>query len=157
MHGHANELVTRSRQQRDPAKRVTNPAALSHGAGLVATAGICRSPPGPQAAPMVCDHHRGPAPERTPQQPRRKDLVMPHEPSGSRPPVQPLTGRHCPSCRTTKPPNDVPAAGGAPCPRRRAAAARHHRPRPLRQVTRRAAASDRALLAEQWGGGGDAA
>jgi hypothetical protein len=85
---------------------------------------------------------------------------MPHEPSGSRPPLQPTADRRCPSCRTAKPPDDVPAgtpAGGCPpCRRRRAAVARRHPQRTLRQVARPAEAGDRVLVAEQRGGGGDA-
>jgi hypothetical protein len=73
MHRHTNELVTRSRQQQGLAEQVTNPAALPQRAGPVAAAGICRSPPCPEAAPVVVTHHRGQHPERAPQQPRRKD------------------------------------------------------------------------------------
>jgi hypothetical protein len=65
---------------------------------------------------------------------------MPHEPSGSLPPVQQTACRRCPSCR-----------------RRSAAVARRHRQRTLRQVARRAEASYRALLAQHREGGGDAA
>ena len=73
MHGHTNELVTRARQPKGLTKRVTNPAALPHVARLVTAAGSCRSPPRSRAASVVCHHHRGQHPERTPPLPRRKE------------------------------------------------------------------------------------
>jgi hypothetical protein len=89
---------------------------------------------------------------------------MPHEPSRSRPPLQPAD-RRCPSCRTVKPPDAFPGRTDAPagccmaCRRRSAAVARRHRQRTLRQVGRRAEAGYRTLLAQhaEQGGGGYAA
>jgi hypothetical protein len=90
---------------------------------------------------------------------------MPHEPSRSRPPLQPAADQRCLSCRAVKPLDDFPGRAGAPagccmaCRRRSAAVARRHRQRTLRQVARRAEASYRALLAQHspQGSGGDAA
>jgi hypothetical protein len=87
---------------------------------------------------------------------------MPHEPSRSRPPLQPAD-RRCPSCRAVKPPEDFPdragtAAGGCGfCRRRRTAVTRRHRQHTLRRVLRRAEAGYRALLARHGGGGGGGA
>ena len=66
MHGRTNEPVIRSRRQQGLAERVADPAALTHVADLATAAGTCRSPPGPEAAPVVCHHHRGPAPRANP-------------------------------------------------------------------------------------------
>jgi hypothetical protein len=89
---------------------------------------------------------------------------MPHEPSGSLPPVQPTADRRYPACQAVKSLDDfptalpsTPAGSCAPCRRRSAAVARHRRQRTLRLVARRAEAGHRALLAELQGSGGDAA
>jgi hypothetical protein len=95
---------------------------------------------------------------------------MPHEPSGSLPPVQPTADRRCPACRAVKSLDDIPTAlpstsagCSAPCRRRSVAVARRRRQRILRLVARRAEAGYRALLAQhthqhtqQRGGGGAA-
>jgi hypothetical protein len=89
---------------------------------------------------------------------------MPHEPSRSRPSLQPAAERRCRSCRTVRPLDDFPDRADAPtgccapCRRRSAAVAHRHRQRTLRQVARRTEASYRALLAhDSQGGGEDAA
>jgi hypothetical protein len=88
---------------------------------------------------------------------------MPHEPSDSCLPIQPTTGRRCPSCRAVKPLDDFPTRAEAPvgwcaaCRRRRTTVARRHRQQTLRRVARRAEASYRALLAELQESSGDAA
>jgi hypothetical protein len=88
---------------------------------------------------------------------------MPHEPSRSRPPVQPTSDRRCPSCRAVKPPEDfLDGAGTAAgccgsCRRRRTAVARRHRQCTLRRVVDRAEAGYRALLAHHAEGGGGGA
>jgi hypothetical protein len=90
---------------------------------------------------------------------------MRHEPSRSRPPLQPTADRRCPSCRAVKPLDAFPARAGtsagccAACRRRNAAVARRYQQRTLRLVARRAEAGYRALLAQHTpaGGGGDAA
>jgi hypothetical protein len=114
-----------------------------------------------QVAPAVCDHHRGRHPSEPLNSHEERNLVMPHEPSGSLAPVQPAADRRCPSCRAVKPLDHFPAGTSAgcdaPCRRRSAAVARRHRQRTLRQVARRAEASYRALLAEHRAGSGDAA
>jgi hypothetical protein len=71
MHGHTNELVTRGPHHR--VERVTNPAARPQVASQLAVAGICRSPPAPTSGPGGVSPPPGPAPERTPPQPRRKE------------------------------------------------------------------------------------
>jgi hypothetical protein len=89
---------------------------------------------------------------------------MPHEPSGSRPPLQLIADRRCPACGTVRPLDDFPAQPGLPtgccvaCRRRSAAVARRRQQRTLLQVARRAEAGYRALLAQHsQGSGGDAA
>ena len=86
---------------------------------------------------------------------------MPHEPSGSLPPLQLLDDRRCSSCRAVKSLNDFPAGTPAgdcgSCRRRSAPVARRCRQRTLRRVELRAEASYHALLTELQRGGGDAA
>jgi hypothetical protein len=88
---------------------------------------------------------------------------MRHEPSGSRPPLQPTADRCYPACRTTSSLDDFSSQARMPtgccvtCWRRTAAVARRRQQRTLRRVARRAEAGYRALLAELRGGGGDAA
>jgi hypothetical protein len=89
---------------------------------------------------------------------------MRHEPSGSRPPVQPTADRRCRVCRAAKPADDFPvpdAPGGCcgSCQRRRVVVAHCRHQRTLRQVVRRAEAGYRTLFAQHTpqGGGGDAA
>jgi hypothetical protein len=88
---------------------------------------------------------------------------MPHEPSGSCPPLQLIADRRCPACWMVRPLDDFPAHPGMPagcclaCRRRSAAVARRRRQQTLHQVARRVEASYRALLAQHEEGGGDAA
>jgi hypothetical protein len=83
--------------------------------------------------------------------------VRRHEPSDSRPSLQPTADRRCPSCRVVRSLNDFSAGtpGGCcgSCRHRRAAVTRRHRQRTLRLVARRAEAGYRALLAKHRGGG----
>ena len=81
---------------------------------------------------MVCDHHRGQHPSEPLNSHEERNLVMPHEPSDSRPTVQPIADGRCAPCR--------------PCG---AAVALRYR--------QRAEASHPALLAQHRGGAGDAA
>jgi hypothetical protein len=88
---------------------------------------------------------------------------MRHEPTDSLPPLQPIAGQRCPSCRAVKPLEDFPNVVGTgagccvPCRHRQAAVARRREKLVLRQVAGRAEASYRALTAEMQAGGGDAA
>ncbi len=88
---------------------------------------------------------------------------MPHEPSGSCPPLQLIADRRCPACWTIRPLDDFPAQRDMPtgccvaCRRRHAAVVRRRRQRTLRQVARRAEAGYRALLAQHRAGGDGAA
>jgi hypothetical protein len=163
MHGRTNEPVTRSRRQQGLAERVTDLVALPYVADLAESAGSCRSPPSPEAAPVVCHHHRGQHPSEPLNSHEERNLVMRHEPSDSSSPVQPTAGRRCPSCRVVRSLDDFPAQPGMPtgccvaCRRRSAAVARRRQQRTLLEVAHRIEASYRALLAQQQEGGGDAA
>jgi hypothetical protein len=150
MHGHPNELVTRSWRQQGLAERVTDPTAPARVAGLVAAAGICRGPPGREATPAVVAHRRGQHPSEPLNSHEERNLVMRHEPTGSCPPVQQAPRTRCPACGQAMPLADVPAtlAGrSSRCPDCRRAAAR--------VASRRRAAAMRLLIAaypEEWAG-----
>jgi hypothetical protein len=89
---------------------------------------------------VVCNHRRGQHPSEPLNNHEERNLVMPHEPSDSRPIVQPIADRRCAPYR--------------PCG---AAVALRYWQRALRGVTHRAEASHPALLAQPRGGAGDAA
>jgi hypothetical protein len=75
---------------------------------------------------------------------------MPHEPSGSRPPVQQTDGTRCPACGQVK-----PLAGFPATPAGRSFCCRDCRPAASRLASRRRAAAMRLLIAappEQWVG-----
>jgi hypothetical protein len=103
-----------------------------------------------EAAPVVCDHHRGQHPSEPLNSHEERNLVMRHEPIGSCPPVQQACRKHCSACGQAKPLADFPAtpAGVSSCCRdcRRAAS---------RLASRRRAAAMRLLIAahsEEWAG-----
>jgi hypothetical protein len=114
---------------------------------------------------VVCDHPRGQHPSEPLNSHEERNLTMRHEPSGSRPPVQPDPARRCLTCRTARLPDEFPTPTGtrggccAACRRHKAAVVRRCNERALRQLTRRQEASYQALLvryAPRGGGGGAA-
>jgi hypothetical protein len=100
---------------------------------------------------VVCDHHRGQHPSEPLNSHEERNLVMPHEPSGSCPPVQQASAKRCAACGQARPLAEfatTPAGRSASCCSgcRRAAG---------RLASRRRAAAMRLLTAlhpEEWVG-----
>ena len=89
---------------------------------------------------MVCDHHRGQHPSEPLNSHEERNLVMPHEPSGSCPLVQPAVDRRSSPCR----PHSAPVAF---CDHQLT----------LHEVAHHAEPGYLALLVQPRRGGGDAA
>jgi len=103
-----------------------------------------------EATPAVCNHRRGQHPSEPLNSHEERNLVMRHEPTGSRLPVQQAPCTRCPACAQATPPADVaatPAGCSSRCADCRRAAAR--------LASRRRAAAMRLLVAahpEEWAG-----
>ncbi len=95
-----------------------------------------------KTAPVVCDH-RGQHPSEPLNSHEERILVMPHEPSGSRPPVQSATAKCCPACDQAKPLAALATTGHG----RPASSRRDCQRAAARLASRRRAAAMRLLIA----------
>ena len=104
-----------------------------------------------RAAPVVCDHHRGQHPSEPLNSHEERTLVMPHEPSGSCPPIQQAPAKRCPACGRLRPLAEFPMSPAGRC----AACCSGCRRAAARLASRRRAAAMRLLIAfhpEEWAG-----
>jgi len=100
---------------------------------------------------VVCDHHRGQHPSGPLNSHEERNLVMPHEPSGSCLPVQQAPTKSCAACAQSRPLAEFPTSSTG----RRTSCCRACRRTAGRLASRRRAAAMRLLIAlhpQEWAG-----